>query len=56
MKIFDPLGSGFVYRNAFYAAMSIYELQNPKHEFTFSDFNAIEHLKTKIARFLKLFG
>ena len=55
VKIFDPLDTGYVWREQFLATMAIYELQNPKTPYSLLDQNIQAYLKQKIITFLRMF-
>ena len=48
MKVFDPMNSGFIYRDAFLASLGVYELGKPSSDFNLTKLPALTYLKNKI--------
>lgn len=56
MKVFDPMNSGYIYRDAFFAALGVYELSKPSSEFVLTKVTALDYLKNKIATLKRLYS
>ena len=56
MKVFDPMNSGCIYRDAFFATLGVYELGKHREDFTLTKQSALDYLKKKLGVLKKLYS